>query len=146
MRTPPFSRNLAKDWEITEWAWVGGCRLDAVESPRAHQPGGGTPDAALFWLPLIIGAEWEESGTQEHSWGWEVPGVLLSCGGIPFLSRVPSPCLSHLGACLKCLVKGLLPWFSDGVILLPPLPRGTLATSGTFWVVTAGVVLLAGCC
>lgn len=77
MRTPPFSRNLAKDWEITEWAWVGGCRLDAVESPRAHQPGGGTPDAALFWLPLIIGAEGEESGTSLL----RNPGAQLGLGG-----------------------------------------------------------------
>lgn len=79
-------------------------------------------------------------------------GSYLVLVAIPFLSRESSPCFSHLGACLKCLVKGLLHWFSTrrgvggGVILLPPLPRGTLAMSETFLVVTAGVVLLAGCC
>lgn len=66
---------------------------------------------------------------------------------MPFLSWVPSACLSHLEACLKSLIQGLHHWFSAGGDLPPPpFPGEHLQYVETFLVVTAGVVLLAGCC
>lgn len=59
--------------------WAG---LDAGAAPQGLPAGAwDSRDGTLVPVPFVTGAEWEESGTQGHRWGWEVPGGPLSyCG------------------------------------------------------------------
>lgn len=97
IRTPPFSRNLAKDWAITEWAGGGGLQAGCCGGP----PGEGPltqPRSGYLSLEGLNGgnrgpAFW---GTRSTAEAGRSLGSYFVLVGIPFLSRVPRPQFSHL--------------------------------------------------
>ena len=110
-------------------AW--GCRLDAVAAPQHPPVVGGTGDGALLRLPLIVGAEWEESGTSPC----RNPGALLGLGGPwgptlfwwvwPFIAGCPAPASESPESLFKKFSPSHAALVTHGGRFACPLPRGT---------------------